>query len=790
MNKKGFTLVELLGVIIILAIVLLIAVPNIMTLVERTKKDGYINDAKKMVYLVKAEIKKGGINKPATDDVVKVTLKDLLTKDLEKDKDGYTYDLEKSYVYITRENGNLVYHVQLVSDKGEKYRGILLINVEDLTNPGRYEKYYENTDVPDDVLPNDKYANKEYNVSIALNNVEASVNKLTMKYNGVSTVTVTPKLGYYLETVKCTNGYTTNAEVGITAMNAQTITIWNNSHDYPSVCTFTGKKVVYSADIDLVDTQASKENVELKYGGTATLDITPYNGYFLTSVSCTNGYTTNAEVGLSKTGKQAVTISNNNSRNLSVCKFKSLPAYPVVNGGSTTWSTASKTFTVEKPVPSSDVVRYEYYVSNSATKPSNTVSPSGSFTSKSVSIGASGKYVFFRVIYANGITSNWCDAKNLYVDSDALSPPTVTGEGTVWKLSRMFTVTGPNPISSISRYEYYVSNSTAVPAKTQTPTVSLTVPSMRITTLGQYVYFRVVNNAGVTSDWTTAKNLYVDPNTYTITYNPNGGVLSSEAHSRVKFNVETAYNLPTATKRGYELDKGSWYENSALTGTPINKIGLQTRGNKGLYAKWNLVTCNITYDLEKGTQASNPPTQYTIETPTFNLPKPTKTGYDFVSWDSLNGEGRLSQIVKGSTCNKAVLRAIWNAHSYTVVFNANGGTGTMANQSFKYDEHKNLRANSFQRRGYRLLGWSTSSTATTPTYDDKAMVANLSSTNNATVNLYAVWQRITASMLYYTNSNSSSCTTEAKSHSQCALDELSKCKEDGAQVSCKSLRNK
>lgn len=46
MNTKGFTLVELLAVIVILAIILLIAVPNVMGIIEKAKKDAFCSTAK------------------------------------------------------------------------------------------------------------------------------------------------------------------------------------------------------------------------------------------------------------------------------------------------------------------------------------------------------------------------------------------------------------------------------------------------------------------------------------------------------------------------------------------------------------------------------------------------------------------------------------------------------------------------------------------------------------------------------------------------------------------------
>ena len=83
-----------------------------------------------------------------------------------------------------------------------------------------------------------------------------------------------------------------------------------------------------------------------------------------------------------------------------------------------------------------------------------------------------------------------------------------------------------------------------------------------------------------------------------------------------------------------------------------------------------------------------------------------------------------------------------DGQSYTVKFNANGGTGTMANESFVYGTPKALTANAFQRVNYRFIGWSTSSSATSATYTDKQSVSNLTATPDGTVNLYAVWKLV------------------------------------------------
>ena len=99
----------------------------------------------------------------------------------------------------------------------------------------------------------------------------------------------------------------------------------------------------------------------------------------------------------------------------------------------------------------------------------------------------------------------------------------------------------------------------------------------------------------------------------------------------------------------------------------------------------------------------------------------------------------------GKTINSVVVNVTVTekTKTYTVVYKANGGSGTMSNSTHTYNVAKELNANKFTRSGYTFLGWSQSSTATTATYKDKQSVKNLTSTDGATVTLYAVWQKNT-----------------------------------------------
>ena len=88
-------------------------------------------------------------------------------------------------------------------------------------------------------------------------------------------------------------------------------------------------------------------------------------------------------------------------------------------------------------------------------------------------------------------------------------------------------------------------------------------------------------------------------------------------------------------------------------------------------------------------------------------------------------------------------------NTYTVSFNANGGTGSINNESFTYGVSKALTSNTFTRRGYLFNNWNTSPDGTGASYSDGQSVSNLTTTNNGTVTLYAIWKRVMAENIEY-----------------------------------------
>lgn len=110
MNKKGFTLVELLGVLIILSIIMLIAVPNVISILDKNKKNIFVADAKKIVSAVEYELSKQ--DKYPDTGACFVKLSDLSNIDLEIGPNDKKYNNE-SYINILKNNSKYEYKIYL-----------------------------------------------------------------------------------------------------------------------------------------------------------------------------------------------------------------------------------------------------------------------------------------------------------------------------------------------------------------------------------------------------------------------------------------------------------------------------------------------------------------------------------------------------------------------------------------------------------------------------------------------------------------------------------------------------
>ena len=224
-----------------------------------------------------------------------------------------------------------------------------------------------------------------------------------------------------------------------------------------------------------------------------------------------------------------------------------------------------------------------------------------------------------------------------------------------------------------------------------------------------------------------------DPS-YTISYDLAGGTLASANPSSFTY-TSSAFTLNNPTRTGYTFD--GWTGSNGDTPETTVSIANHSHGNRSYTANWSLITYDITYNLAGGTPGTGAPDTYNFETATFTLINPTRTGYTFAGWTGSNGNTPETTVTisQGST-GPLSYTAHWTANTYTVHFDANGGTGTMTDMDFTYDVAQNLTANAFVSPTYYLFaGWNTAANGLGDTYTDEQSVSNLTPDDNGSVTL-------------------------------------------------------
>lgn len=95
--------------------------------------------------------------------------------------------------------------------------------------------------------------------------------------------------------------------------------------------------------------------------------------------------------------------------------------------------------------------------------------------------------------------------------------------------------------------------------------------------------------------------------------------------------------------------------------------------------------------------------------------------------------------------------ANWKPNTYTILFDANGGTGTISPMYAKYDTSLTIRNNTFEKIGHTPKRdaegnalWNTKADGTGTTYTAQQVTSNLTAENGGTVILYAQWEPIVA----------------------------------------------
>lgn len=200
-NRKGFTLVELIAVVVIISILVLLAIVSVTKYVEESRKKTFVEDAKTILSAAKTNYASGEFETiPGVHDNIsrasysKEAINGILGKKL--GKSPYNYDYKYIGVIITKskdedEKLNYDYYVCLIDEAGN---GFDYTNTKDLS-----VKNFSNN-------LSGKNCSDLYNVNVVVNNGTVDKSNQTTSGGGEVVFNVKPNQEGLEGKLSCTNG--------------------------------------------------------------------------------------------------------------------------------------------------------------------------------------------------------------------------------------------------------------------------------------------------------------------------------------------------------------------------------------------------------------------------------------------------------------------------------------------------------------------------------------------------------------------------------------------------------
>ena len=247
-------------------------------------------------------------------------------------------------------------------------------------------------------------------------------------------------------------------------------------------------------------------------------------------------------------------------------------------------------------------------------------------------------------------------------------------------------------------------------------------------------------------------------NKYTIAFNANGGTGSMSSITSCLYDNSYTLTANTFIRTGYTF--AGWNTKANGTGTSyidkasVSKLSATNGATVILYAKWTANSYTLSFDANGGTCST------TSQSVTYNstygtLPTPTRTGYTFAGWyTSTSGGSMVLSTNTVSTAGNHTLYAHWTATSYTVTFDANGGTCNTTSKSVTYDATYGELPTP-RMTGYTFNGWFTAISGGTQIVSSTFMTTAKAHT------LYAQWELDTYTLSF--DANGGVCDTTSKS---------------------------
>lgn len=654
MKKRGFTLIEMLGILVVLSIIVMISVPTITSMLKKSyqKKyddwltslyvaaETYVEDHREEFYevngggtsylsiqlLLDQGYLKNSVKEPTTGkDVTKVgvievkpdsekilqykfILKDTLDSitisvGISPDSSGGTWTSKDVTITIYATPGAGMRADEFSFDGGQSWQKS---NKKVVNKNGTWQ-----------VMARDSRFDQRSQIAVAkVNHIDKTVpDKATATINLVSTkaITVNAVCEDYQSGIR---GYKYSKDNGSTWTEETTA----KSYKFDNLTTATYQlkvKCLNKAGLEKASSAVSQKTASIP---TPTCTISPTSGW---------------------TRSKKVTLNYGDMPSNSTLTYQYQIYSGVGKDGSTT------------------LTNKKWLTSSTKTKEITMSPTSGTSTGSLIVKSTDG---------VNTQTSSSCTVTEMDIDNPTC---TITPNKTTNEPSLVLTINYSDTVGSVASSGYSWTSASSGFSSTKTKT---------ITSNGTY-HAWVKDKAGNVG--TCSKAISNIKTTFNITYNLNGG--TNHASNKSTYNVGTGATLYNPTRTGYTFN--GWYTDSALT-KKITSISTTQTGNVTLYAKWTINSYTVTFVNGLGT---------TLKTETVNYggnatapANPTRTGYTFNGWS-----GTYTNVTSNRT-----ITATWKIKSYTLTV-----TDTNSNGSFTL-AYGGTKAISFKSDGYVVISTS------------------------------------------------------------------------------------
>lgn len=409
----------------------------------------------------------------------------------------------------------------------------------------------------------------------------------------------------------------------------------------------------------------------------------------------------------------------------------------------TTGSLSSASFSVTIPSSGGGTTPTTYYYYRCYDQTNGVWLTSGtSTTSSSVTRPNYSSSGYTYVGYSTGTSYN--NALSYGVEDDS-----TTGQGST---SYPYIVFYYEQQATTCYYYYYDTDENFLGGPNSTTSTSITAPTLSGYTYVGYVYHSSLAkalNQGGQGNYDSADDptpttctdhgstypyvvFFYQSNTCTLYINcidvVTGTLMTTQSAT---FTAGTSPSIYSKTSSQVSYGGYTYYEYSSLYNNTSATVSTTTTVNWYYSKKYNL-TINPNGGSYSGSTSSTSVSQlYNL---TATVSNPTRSGYNFTGW-TLSGGGSLNGTTYTFGSSNGTLTANWQPITYTLTYNANGGSGgpdSTTSSSWTI----NL-TNQPTRENYTFKGWATTTSAITPTYKVGTSYSTITPSDNQT--LYAVW---------------------------------------------------